>query len=448
MPKVMESALPLNQSHDAIRGQLMVALMKEHGVADRWTSSGPWIMDVFPSNVVYQFSGQTYKRTYTLSSAADGVDPTVTLGEAKKIHVAYVDTKASDRESLSVYLSESAEFEGLKSVMITPPAEELEMVMESSDSVICLSPEGFTEIKEAKAGTSHIPIKIIGAGWGSSAYYPKEVLQRDGPKIFKKGTHMMWNHATESEEVDRPEGSLTSLAAVFIKDAYWNDNGPKGAGLYTEAKVFSDYAQQVSEKGPYIGVSINAGIKAHEGSIEGRSGRITDQFVKAFSTDFVTKPGAGGAPVVPVTESNRGQLPNKETDMKNEADLKAALEAEQAKTKLLTEQIARLQESQNHTLAVTTVGSVLREAEIDYDPDILNRICINPTMKEGSVDAEWVKGTVKIMSKGQQGRITGTGRESVKDTPSEDQLDKDMRSVFESLGVPKEGLDIAVRGGR
>ena len=51
-------------------------------------------------------------------------------------------------------------------------------------------------------------LKIIQPGWGSSGYYPKEVIERDIPKVFPAGTKMYWNHATATEEMERPEGCL------------------------------------------------------------------------------------------------------------------------------------------------------------------------------------------------------------------------------------------------
>lgn len=139
-----------------------------------------------------------------------------------------------------------------------------------------------------------IPIKIIQPGWGSSGYYPAEVLERDGAKIFPKGTHMYWNHPTQTEEAERPERDLNDLAAVFVSDARWDAKGPKGPGLYADAKVFENYRQPVDNMAEHIGVSIRAMGKAQQGTIEGRTGPIITELTAGRSTDFVTAPGAGG----------------------------------------------------------------------------------------------------------------------------------------------------------
>lgn len=143
-----------------------------------------------------------------------------------------------------------------------------------------------------KDGT--IPVKLIQSGWGSSGYYPPEVLQRDGPKVFTKGLQMFWDHPTAQQEAERPEGSLNNLAAVLVSDAQWQENGKAGPGLYADAKVFSKYQDAVNEMSPHIGLSIRANGKASQGEAAGRKGAVIQEISSAKSTDFVTRAGAGG----------------------------------------------------------------------------------------------------------------------------------------------------------
>jgi hypothetical protein len=305
---------------------------------------------------------------------------------------------------------------------------------------------------EVKEGTATpllkpIQVKLIQPGWGSMAYYSEAIIKRDGPKVFKKGTHMMWNHATESEELERPEGNLDSLAAVLTKDAYWLDEGPKGKGLYSEAKVFSDYATQVAEKGPHIGVSINAYIKGHEGEAEGKKGKIADQFIHAFSTDFVTKPGAGGAPIVPVQESQRAPL-GKETESMTDAEIKAlqdrnALLETQAKES--QSKVAEMEQHQNQVLAAATVGATLREAGIQFSQKALELACQNPKVKEGKLDEDWLKSVALAFSDGQTGKVTEHGRTQESDTTKADEVTtKESEAIWKSLGVPEAGIKTAM----
>lgn len=431
MAKLKEAALPMNTSHSALRDHLTKALMAHHNVTDRWDSGGPYVMDVFPTHVVYQHKGGTFRHSYTSTQGAAGTDPVITLGKTPKaVHVAYNDSAASEASSL----------EG-EDVIVTDDTVQVR------ESVLF---DAAVEVREA-SGPTKIPIKIIQAGWGASAYYSKEMIQTTGPKVFKAGTHMYWNHATESEEQDRPEGDLSNLAAVLTSDAVWQESGAKGPGLYSTAKVFSDYATQVAEKGAHIGVSINAGIKCHEGTAEGRNGRIADAFVHAFSTDFVTKAGAGGAPIVPVLESQRAQQGEREETRMTPEEKAAhdALVSENAglKTKYsaLESDIATLRRSQDVVVAVATVGAILREADVPFKQSMLERVCANPVMKEGKVDVDWVKSIVSDFAGDEGGRVRGHGDAHESEERQPAGADR-LKKALEALGVSKAGLDYAVQG--
>lgn len=460
---VKEKSLPMTTSHDALRGHIRNALMKAYGLTDTWSSASPWIVDVFKSYVVYSMAGETWKRKYKVETGVAGADPTVTFdGEPTKVHVAYVDSKDPKLESFrllfdatgvgdenrdlfeSLYKEEGSEKRNdyaLKDAKRVREGATLEIDM--------------VEAKKSSSGLSKIPIKIISPGWGSSAYYSKLVLQEAATnKIFGKGTHMYFNHASATEEADRPEGDINNLAAVLTTDAEWKDTGPKGAGLYAEAKVFSDYAQQVEEKGAHIGVSINAGIKAHEGEVEGKTGLIADKFVYGYSTDFVTRAGAGGAPIVPALESDRRNPIQKEADM-TEAEIKA-LQDENKRLKDLTDaREAEDRRSKVRTLAVAAVTEALKGAEVTLSTKAVERLCESPktlTMSDGTqtVDPKWVEAVVKDMTEGMEaGRVTGMGGPTHKRKEAETltaEEEKAFRETMKGLGVPDTGLDSAVKG--
>src|SRR5258706_2660549 len=76
--RIWEAALPMNTSHDALRGHLRSALDAAHGVTDRYSSNGPWVSDVFPNHVVYSHQGGTFKRTYKIDHGVAGSVPKVT----------------------------------------------------------------------------------------------------------------------------------------------------------------------------------------------------------------------------------------------------------------------------------------------------------------------------------------------------------------------------------
>jgi hypothetical protein len=171
-----------------------------------------------------------------------------------------------------------------------------------------------------------VALKLIAPGWGSSGYYGKEVLKRDGPKFFTEGTKNFWDHATEQEEAERPEGSLRNLASVLTENAHYEDEGPAGPGLYARAKVFSEFRQPVDDLAKHIGMSIRASGIAKEGEAEGRRGKIVERFTRADSVDYVTTPGAGGK-VLQLFEAARTRtaIQPEEASKMDKAELQAAI---------------------------------------------------------------------------------------------------------------------------
>ena len=89
------------------------------------------------------------------------------------------------------------------------------------------------------SGAVRMPIKLIAPGKGSSAFYPAEVLKRDGPNVFTKGTQIYINHATSAEEAARPEGDWHKLAGALESNAYYDEAGKRDQGstrtLYLQA---------------------------------------------------------------------------------------------------------------------------------------------------------------------------------------------------------------------
>jgi len=173
------------------------------------------------------------------------------------------------------------------------------------------------EAKTDDNGT--IPIKIIDPGWGSSGYYSREVLQQAvNARVYAAGTQMFWNHPSKTDEKDRPERDLRDLAGVLTEDAWWDERGPKGPGVYARAKVFSPYRDAVAEMGPYIGLSHYVWGESKPGEAEGKKGDIITRIVAARSVDFVTVPGRGGA----IAEAFRAARPPEPTDeQKTEAGI-------------------------------------------------------------------------------------------------------------------------------
>jgi len=221
-------------------------------------------------------------------------------------------------------------------------------------------------VERAVRDDGTIPVKIIQPGWGSSGFYSPELLERDGPRVFKKGLKMFWDHPTITEEAERPERSLRDLAAELVADARWVEAGPGGPGLYADAKVFEAFGPAIDELAPHIGVSIRALGKAEPGEAEDREGRIVTEIVSAHSVDFVTTPGAGGR-VLELFESARRRAATTEPEVNavNEEEVKALQEAKDQAEEDLAAANAELQRMRE--------ASLLREAQ-DFVSQALEKV--------------------------------------------------------------------------
>lgn len=185
-------------------------------------------------------------------------------------------------------------------------------------------------LREAR---SDYEIKLIAPGKGSSAFYPAEVLKRDGPNVFTEGTHVYLNHATAAEEAQRPEGDVRNLAGVLTRPAYWSESHRNGPGLYSRMKVFADHAQTVEEKAPHVGMSIRAcGVREAGKTQDGLP--ILKELTAAESVDVVTRPGAGG---MILTEAARSaKTSEQEVDVDN-----AAIQKLQESNRKMAQRLAR-----------------------------------------------------------------------------------------------------------
>lgn len=148
--------------------------------------------------------------------------------------------------------------------------------------------------------------KLVAADtWGSTAYYPSEVLRRDGPRVFQPGTQMFENHLSESESLFRPEGDVRNLIGKLVSEAVFEPDNPEGPGLYADVEFYASYGDRINEIGEDIGLSIMADGLTEWGTAGDREGPVLAAILKADSVDVVTKAGAGGK-LVSILESDRG----------------------------------------------------------------------------------------------------------------------------------------------
>jgi hypothetical protein len=303
----------------------------------------------------------------------------------------------------------------------------------------------------SKDGT--IAVKVIQPGHGSSGYYSKELLERDGPSVFGPGTFAFIDHPSASEARDRPERSVRDLAAVTIEPATFNETGPDGPGLYTKMRVLPQYRETIEALSPYIGMSIRAHGTFRPGEVDGRKTKVIERLTSAESIDFVTKAGAGGK-VLALMESLRqppldavlqdesineaapaADVPKEDTGMSDELqeaqDRICALEKELAEVKAAQDEELRLRtERAELAVAMSEAGAVVSEALANVKlPDaakarIRKRIAANPPMSEGQLDIETVKTRASeqaaeeaayLESVGLTGKVTDQGSAPVKD---------------------------------
>ena len=205
-------------------------------------------------------------------------------------------------------------------------------------------------------------IKIIDAGVGSSGYYSREVLQRDGPLAFPKGTKLFANHPTASEEWEQPERDVTKIVGKTLEDAVYEDGA-----LFAPVQFASWFSNVIDEFKDVLGVSIYAYAESEFGTVGDYTGELITSFPPAGhpnpnSADIVTMAGRGGAILERITESFKrkesGKTPQVSSAEENEEKRGAKVDKE------LLEALAKISEKLDAALATKTQET---QAEVDAD---------------------------------------------------------------------------------
>lgn len=323
-------------------------------------------------------------------------------------------------------------------------------------------------------------IKVINQGWGSSGYYAKAVLERDGPKVFPSGTKMYADHPSQTEEADRPERSIKDLAAVFTTPAGWREAGPDGPGLYAEARAVDGWKKPIGDMAADIGVSIRALGRARMGEAEGRRGPIVEELSVGRSVDFVTEAGRGGK-IVPLAEAARqreGHGPAPAAPGKEDTGMANLTEAEQKQlqtdVKTLTESMTGLATALTALTAQSArmvEGQGVRDAK-DFAVNALaaltlpvatrarlaESLALAAPMKDGQLDreaftkaiGEAAKAEAKYLAEaGGLGSIQGMGeslQESNREEPKPEVLTAQLESAFAGILGSESGAKAAAQG--
>ncbi len=300
-------------------------------------------------------------------------------------------------------------------------------------------------------------IKLIAPGKGSSAFYPSEVLKRDGPKVFTAGTHVYLNHPTAAEEAQRPEGDVANLAGVLTSTAVYHEQHAKGPGLYGRMKVFADHAQLVEEKAAHVGMSIRASGVAESGKM--RDGvPVLKELTGAESVDVVTRAGAGGMILTEAARPAESQQEVSDMDAAELTALKESLAAQAETNRKLLERAIRgdAREEASRILAGVTLHEAAKQLVIET---VLRDI----PQKDGNLDTVTFKESVEseakrvgaaISAATGGARVTGMGSAPVQIDAKEAERraalaktdEEEAVRIFESLGMPKEAAAAAAKG--
>jgi hypothetical protein len=388
----------------------------------------------------------------------------------------------------------------IKYVDITVATTEAGKSGQADDDVMNLIESCMPLVEKAVKADGTAKIKVIAPGHGSSGFYPESVLKRDLSKAFPKGTHMYWNHITPTESLERPERNLDDLAAVFLSDAIYLENGPDGPGGYADVDVKEHYRDKVDALAEDIGTSIYGLGKGKDSVMNGEAVKIIEQLIPdPFNTvDFVTKPGAGGkvlnlfesarrsarpatltTPVVaqestqvstqPTHEENNGgdagsqQINSPQEEIVTEAEIKELRDQLAEANKqigLLTESSARQSEaillSQSRTFVSETLASIempeptrkrlaekLSAAPVCGENGTLDKAAFKTHIEEAAkAEIEYLG---SIVSEGGSGQIRGMNSTGDGEpvTLDEAAIDAQMEQAFQGIGLSESASRLA-----
>lgn len=441
-------------SHSDIQTRLRDAL------ADAFRGTGVWayVVDVFGDDksglVVYSCEGDLKRAAYTIDGANTKIDtaaavdvvPLTTYEVESEVEATEAGARNSKRDLKMLQAIHDSSASLGASCASPKEAAKPNASLNLIESAASVEP---IVLKEARADYE---IKLIAPGAGSSAFYPAEVLKRDGPKVFGSGTHVYLNHPTRAEEAQRPEGDVANLAGVLTTAAEYKENHAKGAGLYARMKVFADHAQMVEEKAAHVGMSIRASGIA-DGSRDGLP--VLKQFLSAESVDVVTKAGAGG---LILTEAARSAAPQGEVmDEKTTKLLESLVQQNAALAAKMLRTEAR--EACDRILAGVTMPDpakvMVRETILNFPIPTTEAGDLNITTLTEAVNAEAKRVGTMLAAVAPGSRVTGMGAAApVQMTEAERVAAKQREAddleaavaVYESLGMPKDAAVIAAKG--
>ena len=222
--------------------------------------------------------------------------------------------------------------------------------------------EVFLEPAElVEAAERPMSLRLVATGWSKNGrYYSPELLQRR-QNLWHEGTKMYLEHS---------DPDIRSLAAVLVRDSFYDEHGRWGPGIYGEAQVMPEFREFLKNRQNAAGTSIRARGQWVAGTAEGRKGDIVTDLTVGETVDFVAEPAAGGR--YTILESIQRTMTTEPTDalraMQEEvASLKAENTALSEALHQATDQITSLRQTvATHTatahIAERLGGTALPEA--------------------------------------------------------------------------------------
>jgi hypothetical protein len=155
---------------------------------------------------------------------------------------------------------------------------------------------------QARPGHRYRARLIEGDRWGSSGWYGRDMLERDGPTVWPAGTQVYMDHPGATEQHDRPERSVRDLAGKITSTPVYEADG-----LYADVEFYPHIAPIIEAMWEDVGMSIRASGTAESGERDGRTGPVITSLTEGVSVDVVTRAGAGGK-LVALLESARATV--------------------------------------------------------------------------------------------------------------------------------------------
>ncbi len=337
------------------------------------------VLDFSDTFAAYALEGKNYKASLIIKP--EGIE----LGEPEAVKLAYIPETEQVTES------------------------------EAQTDVVEVSESALTQA----TGKTRV-IKIISPGEGSSGYYSRDVIQRDGPLAFPAGTQMFINHQTKEELRNMPVGDLNKLAGVFTKTPWWDDNGKDGPGLYTEAEIFEPFRGRLNQIAPHIGVSIRAMMRARNGQVAGKPMPIVEQLVKGISVDFVARAGRGGKVLEALESARSGGTQNNDERTSKMAEINdqelATLRTQAAEAATLKARLDQIELNNAANSVIDTVLAAESSKLLKDKPKAQKRVrdlaMANLPMANGALDQTAFKTAVEAIVKDEAEYLTETARSS------------------------------------